>query len=308
MDHRYIVNLLEKNGFRAVIIPASRVDEVKEEIRSLHREGALDDAFYKEWMPPRVDAKFPRSMRKPKSILLVSAPAYQQRVTFHFKGRAHEFIVPPTYGRAQAIRRRVREVVRSIDKKNRPRLVNAFPPLKLLAVRSGLALYGRNNVTYVPGFGSFQRLSGFYTDIEAPAGPWVEKRALPKCSKCRACLKACPTKAINDDRFLIRAERCLPRMNERKSKHPFPSWVKPEWHNAIVGCMICQRVCPYDREFPDKVEDGPSFTEQETEYILKGKYSGKKAASIRRKLDRVGLDMSVFPRNLKVLLDKQYPN
>ena len=304
MDCDELLGLLKREGLRGVIVPISRVDEVKDEIRGLRRDGTLDDGFYNEWMPPYMDSKYPRSMRKPKSILLVSAPAHQQRVTFHFKGEAHEFIVPPTYGRSQAIRRRVRGVVKSIGKKDRPRVVNAFPPLKLLAVRSGLAMYGRNNVTYVPGYGSFQRLSGFYTDVEAPEGPWVEKRALPKCSKCKACLKACPTKAITEDRFLIRAERCLTCMNERKSKHPFPSWVKPEWHNALVGCMICQRVCPCDREFLDSIEDGPSFTEEETDFILKGKYAGKKAAATQRKLNVVGVEMSVLPRNLKVLLSK----
>jgi epoxyqueuosine reductase len=35
-------------------------------------------------------------------------------------------------------------------------------PLKSLAVRSGLAAYGRNNVCYVPGMGSFLELVGLY--------------------------------------------------------------------------------------------------------------------------------------------------
>jgi epoxyqueuosine reductase len=37
--------------------------------------------------------------------------------------------------------------------------------LKRLAVRSGLARYGRNNVTYVEGMGSFLELSASLTDM-----------------------------------------------------------------------------------------------------------------------------------------------
>jgi len=308
MDSKDAVDLLEKNGCRGVFIPFDRLDEVKEEIRRLRREGMLDKSFYDEWMPTYLDAKLPRSMSKPKSILLIAVPATQRKVTFHFNEKAHQFVVPPTYGIGTRITRRLRNILKDGQRNGSFRLVAAFPPLKLLAVRSGLARYGRNNVTYVPGFGSFHRLMAFYSDLEAPEGHWGEKRVHPKCAKCGACVSACPTGAISEDRFLLRAERCLPFMNERTSEHPFPSWVKPEWHNAIVGCMICQRVCPIDRGVIGKIEDGESFSEEETEYLLKGKYSGKKATLIRKKLKRAGLDMSIFPRNLETLLNRPGSN
>lgn len=304
MNHEELIDLLERNGLRATIAPISRIDDAIKEIRGLHKAGTLGDGFYNEWMIPYVDVRFPRALRNPKSVLLVSTPAYQRRTTFRVNGRAHEFIVPPTYGRALAARQNIRRIVATVRERDRPKLATVHPPLKLLAVRSGLAMYGRNNITYVPGFGSFQRLSAFYTDVDAPDGQWYDKRALPKCGKCRACLSACPTKAISEDRFLIRAERCLTCMNERSAKHAFPSWVKPSWHNALIGCMICQRACPYDREFLDKIEDGASFSEEETEMILKGKHIGRKGAAVQRKLKSVGVYPEVLPRNLKVLLAK----
>jgi len=247
-------------------------------------------------------------MPSPKSILLIATPAPLRTVTFHFKGKAHEFVVPPTYGSAAQVIRRLRNILKDGRKSTPFRLAAAFPPLKLLAVRSGLAMYGRNNVTYVPEFGSFHKLTAFYSDLEAPDVGWGEKRVLPKCDKCKACVSACPTGAIPKDRFLLRAERCLSFMNERTSKHAFPAWIKPEWHNAIVGCMTCQRACPYDRRFMNKIETGESFSEEETEYLLKGKYSGNKATALRRKLERADLDISTFPRNLEALLSKSGAN
>jgi len=304
MDPEDILGLLERSGYRGVIFPYRRVDEAKETIRAFFRDGMLDKGFYNEWMPTYLDAKPPKTMPRPKSVFIVATPAPQRRVTFHLGGQVFEFVVPPTYGTGARVNRTLRSILRSGQGGNSLKLVNAYPPLKLLAVRSGLAMYGRNNITYVPGFGSFHRLTAFYSDHEAPDVHWGKMRTLPKCAKCGACISACPTKAISEDRFLIRAERCISCMNERTSDHAFPSWVRPEWHNAIVGCMTCQRVCPYDREFMGKFETGPSFSEEETEYLLKGKYSGKKAAVMATKLKRAGLDIGIFPRNLKTLLDR----
>jgi len=304
MEPKEVTELLTKNGCRGLFIPFHRLESVKDEIRELHRKGLLEKRFYNEWMPTYLDARLPRSLPRPKSILLVACPNSQRKVTFHLKGKEHSFIVPPTYGTGPRIARRLKEMMKDDEGKIPFKMVNAYPPLKLLAVRSGLAMYGRNNITYVPGFGSFHRLAAFYTDIEAPEGHWGEKQNLPKCGSCKACLSACPTGAISDDRFLLRADRCITCMNERKSDQSFPKWVRPESHNAIVGCMVCQRACPYNRDFKNTIVDGATFSEEETEYLLKGKYSGRKAANLRGKLARAGLDLSVFPRNLKVLLDR----
>ena len=307
MEPKEITKRLQEHGSRGVFIPFYHVEEVKEEIRSLFRNGKLDAGFYDEWMPTYLDAMLPRSMPAPTSVLLIATSASQRRAVFRYRGEAHEFIVPQTYGIGARIAHRSRSILMDGKRKAPFRLVVAYPPLKLLAARSGLAMYGRNNVTYVPGFGSFHRLTAFYTDIEVTDGNWGDKKMLPKCKKCGACVSACPTGAISEDRFLVRAERCLSCMNERTTEHAFPSWVKPEWHNAIVGCMTCQRVCPYDREFVGKVENGVSFSEEETEYLLRGSYSGARATAIRRKLKIAGIDMSVFPRNLETLLNRPGP-
>jgi len=44
------------------------------------------------------------------------------------------------------------------------------------------------------------------------------------------------------------------------------------------------------------------LSEQETAYLLKGRFSGSKAAKIEKKLKRFGLDLTIFPRNLEVLI------
>lgn len=50
----------------------------------------------------------------------------------------------------------------------------AVLPKKLLAVYSGLAACGRNDVIYVRGMGSLHRLSAFYSDLPCDVDQWHE--------------------------------------------------------------------------------------------------------------------------------------
>ena len=185
------------------------------------------------------------------------------------------------------------------------RLEKAILPLKTLAARAGLILYGRNNIAYVLKKGSFLRLTAFYTDLVCEEDAWAERKMLPACKTCRNCMKICPNGVIGEDRFLIRVERCLTFLNEQPAEKEFPGWVDPSAHNAIVGCMHCQRVCPYNKAFIGSFTEGGEFSEIETAYLLEGEFKGEKAKAMEEKLKLIGLDLSIFPRNLRVLLDQR---
>jgi epoxyqueuosine reductase len=298
---------LEKNGCYASVVSVDHAAELGEEVRSLNDKGLLDDELYRDYSALYFVPKMPRTLPNPRSIIVVAVPQPMLRTTFHWKGKALKFVVPPTYYDANKVNLRVRRLLTEGFEPDRYRFVRATLPVKLLAVRSGIALYGRNNITYDPGYGSFHRLTAFYSDFDSPVDNWREKKALPKCDACKACLKACPTGAIQKDRFLIRAERCLTYLNEKTSNHKFPGWVDPSAHNAIVGCMICQKACPYNKDVVDWCEDRGEFSEEETEYLLEGRFSGARAKRIGRKLRYVGLDMATFPRNLEALLAEAPP-
>jgi epoxyqueuosine reductase len=294
---------LERNGFYASVVAASHLEELGEDIRSLHEAGLLDDGLYQTYMIPYGTPRLPRSLPKAKSIIVLAFPQSMVRTTFNWEGRKVKVVVPPTYFVRYNVTWLARQELKRAFHPKQFRFVRAALPLKLLAVRSGLAKYGRNNITYIPKYGSFHRLTAFYSDYESPVDYWQEKEALPLCAKCRACLNACPTGAIQKDRFQIRAEKCLTYLNEKTTKHAFPSWVNPSAHNSIIGCMRCQKACPYDRDVIGWYEDNGNFSEAETAYLLRGRFTGSKADAMDRKLKRIGLDLTIFPRNLKVLLD-----
>jgi epoxyqueuosine reductase len=294
---------LERSGFFGSVVSADHADELGEEVRALHDSGLLDDDLFEAYMIPFATPKLPRSLPHAKSIIVVSYPQPMLSVTFRWKGKEVKAVVPPTYYDAPKVTRLAREALKKAFSPREHKLVRAALPLKLLAVRSGLAKYGRNNITYIPEYGSFHRLTAFYSDYDSPVDYWQEKEALPLCSKCNACLKACPTGAIRKDRFMIKADRCLVFLNEKNATEPFPSWVRPSAHNAIVGCMRCKKACPYNKGHLEWHEDRGDFSEEETELLMMGKFRGSRAAAVEKKLNRLGLDLTIFPRNLKVLLD-----
>ena len=53
-----------------------------------------------------------------------------------------------------------------------------------------------------------------------------------------------------------------------EAKIPFPTWIKPEWHNCIVGCMRCQAACPENKPFLHKIGETVEFTEEDGKTTL----------------------------------------
>ena len=70
--------------------------------------------------------------------------------------------------------------------------------------------------------------------------------------------------------------------------------------------MICQMVCPVNKDFRKSVVEGPVFSEEETAAIIDGKSLDQIPQEAVRKLE--ALDMieyrKVLGRNLNVLMEK----
>ena len=216
-------------------------------------------------------------------------------------------IIPPTYLHGDQDDRKVMNLLSDTLYPLGYHLAEALIPKKLLAVSSGLGSYGKNNICYVQGMGSFIRLVAFYSDLPCGEDNWQEPRMLEACLKCNVCGNKCPSGAISTDRFLLRAERCITYHNEKPGNIPFPAWLDPAWHNCFVGCMICQRVCPQNRDYLHNVEDGPTFSQEETALLLKGLDIDRLPVTLGDTLTRCDLAkfLEIFPRNLHVLLDHE---
>ncbi|MHA1499274.1 MAG: hypothetical protein ACTSXN_07380 [Promethearchaeota archaeon] len=59
--------------------------------------------------------------------------------------------------------------------------------LKLLAVSSGIGTYGRNNICYIEGMGSFCTLHAYYTNYKMENDSWHELKMMDHCENCTYC-------------------------------------------------------------------------------------------------------------------------
>jgi epoxyqueuosine reductase len=296
---RLICSRLEEKGYRGAVLPVEHVTRLKHEIEGRLSRKEIDAAFYHKRLSHfRFDVT--GSLPRARSIIISAAPQPQRKVTFHFDGRAYSLIIPPTY--YADTDNQIEEMLTDILGSNGYQLYPAALPEKLLAVCSGMAKYGRNNITYVEGLGSFVSPRAFLSDVPTGRVDWLEPQIMKDCDNCKACLKACPTRAIVPDRFLVHAERCITFFNEESEE--FPGWIDPAWHNSLVGCMRCQLVCPVNKPFVNWVEDGEDFDEAETRLILKGATPDRLPTATVQKLSRCYMMeyLNLLPRNLRVLL------
>jgi epoxyqueuosine reductase len=182
------------------------------------------------------------------------------------------------------------------------KLERATLPLKLLAARTGLAEYGRNNITFVRGMGSFHRLVAYFTDQPSARGTWHSVRPMHLCRGCSICTINCPTRAIRPDRFVINAGRCVTLYNELPE--PIPPWIPATAHNALVGCTRCQWTCPGNAQAMNRVEKLAELTEAETAMLLSGTNDDALRASVVSKIARNGLagDIAHLARNLRLVI------
>jgi epoxyqueuosine reductase len=282
-------------------ISVDHLDELREEIEKVNRDGLFDASFYQENLT-KFKYRLPEDLPDAKSIIVVAKPQPAITTIFHWRGGTVPLIIPPAYADRAEIDAQALSILNDVLQPETYRFTKVQLPIRSLAAHSGLVMYGRNNLTYMPKFGSYHRLTAFFSDLPCQEDQWQDREVMAGCDNCQACLVSCPTGAISADRFLLKAEKCLSYHNEKESNVAFPSWVDPGAHNALVGCMRCQRACPYNKGVNGWAEVRGEFTEEETAYLLEGKFTGDEAAAMGAKLKTVGLDLNFFPRNLAALL------
>jgi epoxyqueuosine reductase len=294
---------LKQEGWQAKIVSIEHLGDLQKEIEGHRQNGLLDQELYDEYLD-RFDFNISENFSDGKSLIVVSAPQPHVRVRFAWQGQTYPGIIPSTY--SLDTDHQIKDTLERLLKPEGYHLEEKRLPDKLLGVHSGLARYGKNNITYVPGMGSLHRLVVFVSDLPCVEDNWGELKTLKACDGCTACMDACPTGAIVSDRFLIHAERCITFHNERIGK--FPKWLDPSWHNCLVGCLYCQNACPMNQKLLNWIEDGATFTEAETAYFLNGVPKDNMPNATVAKLGMLGMMeyVDVLGRNLEAVIKNQW--
>jgi epoxyqueuosine reductase len=108
---------------------------------------------------------------------------------------------------------------------------------RAVAVRSGIAWWGKSAMVLAPGAGPWMLLGSVLTDaVLEPTPPMVRD-----CGTCDACIPACPTGAIVAPGVLD-ARRCLAAVLQ--SKGSIPRDLRAEVGDRWYGCDDCLTACP----------------------------------------------------------------
>ncbi len=261
-----LLNKIHDLGWIGQIVSIEHLDELRFVILNRLEQGLIDKKLYKEQLS-FFSFDPPPDLPEVRSIIIVAVPTPQMRIFFQSKGKRVPVIIPPTYVSYTPRTNRTQDVISDLLKQDGYHLAKPQLPLKTLAVNSGLARYGRNNICYVDGMGSFLQLVGAFSDLPFDNDHWQQPKMLDRCKKCTACIQKCPTKAISTNRFLLQAEKCLTFHNE--ASNDFPSWINPSWHHCLIGCLKCQTVCPENKTVIKWFEDRAEFSEFETTLFIK---------------------------------------
>ncbi len=294
-------------GYRVAAGPATLLAEAIEDVRGRAARGELEAELEAKWLRWYIGAALAPDLGS-RAVIVVAVPCPELRISFELPGSVAEARVPPTYGEDARMDQQVLRELKALLPELAGDLAPLRGPRKALAARLGLTEYGRNNITYAPGLGSYLLLCAVLTgDVQPPPAPHPARRtvtAMAACASCDACLKACPTGAIPRQRFLLNAERCLVGFNEAPGS--WPQWIPASAHNCLVGCMACQEVCPCNEGMLRDRDSGVIFTREETRALL-GEAPRAGVApwpAIVEKLAGLGLEgyLPVIGRNLEALL------
>lgn len=295
-----ITDRLSLENIQSKIIPVSRATDLKNWIEKQYRKGIIFEGVYKQYYP-NINFNPPDSLPNAKSIIIAAVPRPITRAIFTYHGKEYNFLLPPTYSYNFETTQKILAMIKEVITPAGYHIAVARLPEKMLTVCSGLGAYGRNNISYVPGMGSFHQPVAYYTDMSAEEDNWREPVMMDDCHDCFACTLDCPSGAILEDRFQLDSSRCIVYYHEVPGK--FPEWLNTDWYEYLIGCMNCQRVCPINEPVIDWIGEEEYFSEEETALILDNAIFEEKHPETFAKMRRFGIDnMNIIPRNLRLLL------
>jgi len=284
--------LAEQKGYKLEVVAVDKFELMRQDIKKFSKEAPYNETLRNRIYNSASIKKIPKWVQ---SIIILAVPCRAAYINFIFNrnGKQHKFFGLAGVDFDEA----VNYIKDMVTQAGYEISIAQKLPLKRLAVQSGLAMYGKNNITSVEGMGSFLLYEAFYTDIPCEEDNWRDVVVSRLCDGCTICLENCATGAIAKDRFMIDRDICMRKINNKPED--FPDWLPMTAHHTLYGCLKCQGRCPINAGL-DTLD--VIFTEDETELIFSGPTWKKASEEFKDKVAMFGTMNKIKKRNLRNLL------
>jgi epoxyqueuosine reductase len=286
-----------RDGFHLRAVPLSRLKDLRADIEAFCDSQELNG--FQEFIVSKYQFEPPELPFKARSVIIAAQKSYSYaEVTFRLNGRDYRVYAPsPADTRGGDTETYVKTAL-ARDGYN-VAAADFWFPFKRFAVQSGLAEYGRNNITYIPGLGSYASYAAFFSDMAPDPDTWRPAVTAKACDGCTLCREHCPTGAIREDRFLLNNIFCLSAVNEDGGEE-FAPYVPAEIHHTTVNCLRCQYCCPMNADANKNTAPPVRFDETETALLLGPDPYETLPEALRRKCEPIGLaGIPGLKRNLR---------
>ena len=168
----------------------------------------------------------------------------------------------------EVIQRRLRSLIVEMEEQfPEPFTARAYtdtgPIIERVAAKyAGLGWLAKNTFLINAQLGSWLFLGVIVTTLDlAPTVAAGATAPADLCGSCTRCLDACPTQAFPEP-YVLDARRCISYLTI-ELRGAISEELRPQMGRAVIGCDICQDVCPWNRKAP--ITNVPAFQPREIE-------------------------------------------
>lgn len=115
-----------------------------------------------------------------------------------------------------------------------------------LAFRAGLGWFGKNSMLISREHGSYFLIGSLLLNQKLDLA--ARELSPDHCGKCRLCIDACPTLAIDSHTRTIKVDLCLSTFTIETMRDKDPPAGYDKSRGEIFGCDICQDICPWNKK------------------------------------------------------------